>query len=212
MAHFLPLFDRGIDSGRVVTTGVQADNVTGGDFGQRVQHCLCIERSGSCVVVAVGVDFESGGGEDAGVIGPGRSTAPDPGIGKRSLQELGRHSQRPRASGCLDGGSAARGGDFVFGSKQQSASQVAELLHPVDAQVALGCLGLDQPTFGLLDAVEHRSDPGGILVDSGGEVDLALGRIGSEGLVESENGIGWSGLEVLEHQRGPGILVEPVGW
>ena len=41
---------------------------------------------------------------------------------------------------------------------------------------------------------------------------LGVKKFGSEGVVESENGIGWSGLEVFEHQLGPGSLVEPVGW
>ena len=84
-------------------------------------------------------------------------------------------------------------------TEQQGAGGCAELLHPVDAQVALGRFGLDQTPFGFFDAFEYRSCSAGILVDAGGEVDLGLGRVTGKGLVEPEYGIRWCGFELLEH-------------
>ena len=183
-----PLLGIRIDASGVVATSMQQDRVPWFGFGLQVfQHARRIESPFVISQVAIRFRRDPRGGKDRLVVGPGGVGHPDPQQPELIVQEVSGDAERPRPSGRLRDRDTVQIDRFP---KHQPSDMLPVDLESFDRQISLRRFVLDKLTFGLLDAVQHRRPPRGVLVNTAAEVHFVRAGIGIVGLHEPQDRIG----------------------
>mmetsp|Transcript_49085 Transcript_49085/g.113434 ORF Transcript_49085/g.113434 Transcript_49085/m.113434 type:complete len:449 (+) Transcript_49085:398-1744(+) len=194
-----PLLLGWIDAGGVVRARVQQHCRALRRGRQVSEHAVVVEAEGLRVPVPVLAHFESGGGEDLGVVPPARVGQ----VERRALAEelgveLADQAARAGARQRLHGAHALTPERRRVRAKGETPRRADEAGQPGDAQVLFVHVGGDDPFLRRLDG---REDPGRPLVRavrSSRERDLVGARVLLELLDEAEDRV-----------RGPALHVCP---
>lgn len=144
-----PLLGGGIDTGRVVSAGVQEEDAALGGGLHVGNHALKVEANGVLVVVAVLLDLEAGVEEDGLVVGPRGGRDVDLLLaGVEALEEGGADSQGTSAGDGLGDGDAVEGGVLAVG---ELGGQGGQLGDTGDAGVLLVHLVVNDLLLGVAD-------------------------------------------------------------
>lgn len=144
----LPLLGGGINTGGVVSTGVEEEDAALGSSLEVSSQTLEVKTNGLLVVVAVLLNLEAGVGEDGLVVGPRGGRDVDLlSTGVELLEEGGTNSQSTGSGDGLGDGDAVEGGRVsAVGELGGSGSELGDTS---DASILLVQLVLDDLLLGL---------------------------------------------------------------
>ena len=198
--HLVPLRQRQVGAGRVVTRPVQQHHVARLHLGEVVHHAGEIHRPRLVVEIAVLCHVHAEMLEDRRVVGPGRCRQPDRHLRRRHLDELQRLVDRPGPAGLR-----RTGQPLVLDriAQHQARQRLAETRIARKRGIGLGGLALPQLLFRRLHRPHHRRIAGGVLVDADAQIDLVLARVGAELGHQRNDLVGGQVFEVFKHQASP---------
>ena len=185
--HLIPLRWRDVVAGRVVAAGVQYDDGTRRSCAQIGQHAGKVQVASLGVVVAVGLDFETGIGEQGAVVLPARVADQHLGIGVQVFQKIGANLQAAGAAQGLDGGNAATLDGFALGTEHQRLDGSVVGHNAVNRQIAARRGLVHHGLFGRLHASQQRQLAVVVVIDADTQVDLGWVCVGSILLVQAQN-------------------------
>ncbi len=150
LGNLLPLLLRGVDTGGVVSTGVEEEDTALGGGLDVGDHAVKVQANGMLVVVAVLLDLEAGVGEDGLVVGPRRGGDVNLLLaGVEAGEEVGANAQSTGAGDGLGDGQAVEGGRVLAVS--ELGGQGRKLGNTGDAGVLLVQLLVNDLLLGLAD-------------------------------------------------------------
>ena len=150
LGDFLPLLGGRIDTGGVVSAGVEEERAAGGSTLEVLNHALKVEADGVLVVVAVLLDLEARVLEDGLVVGPGRGGDADLLLARvPAVEELAADAEGTGAGDGLGDGELVEGGRV--GAVGELGGSRGEFGDTGDACVLLVHLLLGDALLGLAD-------------------------------------------------------------
>lgn len=150
LGELLPLLLRRVDTGGVVSAGVEKEDAALGGGLDISDHALKVEANGVLVVVAVLLDLEASVGEDGLVVGPGRGGDVNLLLaGVEAGEEVGANAQGASAGDGLGDGQAVEGGRVL--AIGELGSQRGELGNTGDAGILLVQLLINNLLLGFAD-------------------------------------------------------------
>ena len=202
--HLRPLLGREVVAGRVVATGVQRHDGAVGRGLQCGQHGVKADAASFRVVVGIGIDVETGAGEQRAVVFPAGVADEHGGVGVQLFQEVGTQFQTAGAAHGLHRDHAARGDGLMVSTKHQALHGLVVSRNAVDGQVAVGLGRVCHLALGLGHALQQGQLARVVVVDAHAEVDFGRVGVGVELFGQTQNRVTRGGFDGLEYGGGQG--------
>ena len=197
--QFQPLLIAQVSPRGVMTAGVQQHNAVLGQNGNVFHQAGEIQTTSGGIVIAISVGRDARSTENGVVVVPGRIADPHFAIGVGFMQEVATHFQCARTTQCLDSGHTAFFQHFAIRTKNQFLHGATVGSQTFDRQVA-SWLTLGRPLiFSAASYIQQRQTALLVVIQTNGQVDLAITWIGVKRLVQTENRIATIGLQMLKH-------------
>jgi hypothetical protein len=171
----------------VVAAGMQHDDGARGRRVQRSQHAVEVDAAGGRVVVGVGLDHETGRGEQRAVVFPAGVADHDLGVGRQLLEEVSADLQAAGAANALGGDHAAALDRLAVGAEHQALDGGVIGGHAVHGQVAAWLGRIHHLLFGGLDAFEQRQLAVVVEINADAQVDLVGVGVCGELFVQAQD-------------------------
>ena len=179
---------------------LQQDDVSGRGRPERRQHPSRVDRSPGLVEVRIRPQRESRQAEELRMVRPGRLAQPDRLRGPSLEEEVGSHPQRTGSARGLGRHRTTAGCYLVVGSEDEVSNGLLVAGTPVDREVALGSVLLEDAALRLLDRGQRRRQAGFVDVDPDRKVHLVRAAVGPEGFRQTEDRIGRRRRQRTERQ------------
>ena len=170
-----------------MAAGVQHDDGTRRSCAQVGQHAGKVQVARLGIVVAIGLDLETGVGKECAVVLPAWVADQYLGIGVEVFQKIGTNLQAPGAAQGLDGGNAATLDGIAVGTEHHGLDGGVIGHDAVDRQVAAGRRLVHHGLFGRLHALQQRQFAVVVVIDADAQVDLGWVCVGSILLVQAQD-------------------------
>ncbi len=176
----LPLIQSRIDAGWVVAAAVEQHHVTRLGVVEACQQAVKVQRMVSRVIVSIFAHLQPGCIKHAFMVRPAWVAHPDAHNVGVFRQEVCRHAQRASAARGLRRTGALVVNDRIAFAKQQLLGATAKFRDPVNAEIVLRRLVLQQILLGFLHAGQHRRFTGFIFIDADAKVNFCRTLVGTK--------------------------------
>ena len=178
----VPVIERRVDAGWVVTASVQDDCVARFHRGEVRQHPVEVQHA--VLGIAIGAQRQATVADDREVVGPCGCRHPDRGSRHCTADEVERERHRPRSADRRDGGCFT-----VIRAQHQIGHGAAKRDVAREVRVGFGGLGVHDPPFRRRDSARDGRQALGRFEDANAEVDFAWARVSRVGPHQPDDGI-----------------------